>query len=339
MRGLTPEQQNALRAAYQKPAGRERDDELWRLAQAFGLPYSSVSSVERAVRRYVLPIVPATDSVGAADDGVTLWGKWLRGRVTVRPVVTVAHLCDVHAPYQDDRALSLAYQVLRAAQPDVVVVGSDFADLYLSSSFGVDPDRVTYQDELDCLERHWAAHVRDVVAAAPNAVLVYIWGNHERRLFRALQEGAAQFRRLVVREWVRIVRHAGRVWYLGETDQVEVGALRVEHGIRHSEHVSKQRLIDAGGQVSVMAGHVHRRTYYSLVGARYSVQGVTSGCLAQIPPHYQMRGQTTKAGREHEHGTCIATVDLAGTHVEFENVGFVAGQCFFRGQVLKVKGP
>jgi hypothetical protein len=45
--------------------------------------------------------------------------------------MTVMHMCDVHEPFSDPQAVDLFMIVAEQAQPDVIVVGSDFADMYL----------------------------------------------------------------------------------------------------------------------------------------------------------------------------------------------------------------
>src|SRR5690606_27235332 len=82
-----------------------------------------------------------------------------------------SHCCDVHFPFQHD-----------ATQPDVIVVGSDTIDFAALSSFEPDPD-LESADELELFAYYWDLHIIEIRDRCPDAVLVYILGNHERRIY------------------------------------------------------------------------------------------------------------------------------------------------------------
>lgn len=190
-------------------------------------------------------ITPGTDQAA--------WLAWLG---TQDRYLTVMHLCDIHFPFHDNGALGLAYQLVAQAQPNMVVVGSDAFDFSLLSSFGVDPDTdVGYEDELDGMERYWNAHIREIKQRAPDARLVYILGNHERRIITYLIKQAPALRKTVMRRFIDLIRCNGSVWWLGEVDRVRVGPLLVQHGNRHGTNVAKALLDDQGYQVSTMLKH------------------------------------------------------------------------------------
>lgn len=274
------------------------------------------------------------------DSDAHKWVTWLEERARSNPEMTVMHLCDIHQPFADPAALELAYQMVKEAQPTVIVVGSDFGDLYLSSSFDNDPDLADYDDELDCYEYYWRQHIKRLRAACPNAIFIFIYGNHEQRLIRKLIRDAKGYRKRVMRDFRQLIQFGGQVMYLGDNiTHARMGPLHVEHGIRHNDHVTKSRLIDLGGQVSVMMGHVHKRNFYSLAGADFDVEGISSGSLSPPNPHYQFG--SVKSGRGWEQGTAVATFNLLERGVEFENVKFTninnTKMCYFRGQRLETE--
>jgi hypothetical protein len=178
-----------------------------------------------------------------------------------------------------------------------------------------------------------------IKTAAPGVKLVWIYGNHERRLLRYLEQNAGQFAARVRRDFVNLVRCGGAVWYVGETDAVRIGShLTVEHGIRYNEHVTKSRLIDLGGQVHVVMGHVHKFNMYEMRGAHYTVQGHSSGCLCLPEPHYLPSGQTQMPGRGWTQGTLVLStiVDtpvLNVEHARFQRINDKL-RCLLRGELL-----
>lgn len=228
------------------------------------------------------------------------------------------HLHDIHAPFQDEAALDVAYQLVEHVQPDVIVVGSDAADFTLLSSFDPDPDiNEEIDDELEGFKAFWYEHINTLRKIAPDATLVYIYGNHEWRILRYLEQNAPKLRKTVLKAWKDVLRAGGAVLYLGEVDWVRMGGLVVMHGSRVGENAAKLQLQDVGHQVSVMAGHVHRISNFEKAGEDFPVVSAVGGCLCK-PSHY-MRG---KARNKWQLGTIVASVDLNGRYVHFDNLRF-----------------
>ena len=87
-----------------------------------------------------------------------------------------------------------------------------------------------------------------------------------------------------------------------------------------------------------MFGHGHKLKAYNVRGADYSVSAIMSGCLCELTPHYQGRGQSAQSGEKWELGTAVATFDLTDRLVQFENIEFTdtydQTYALFRGQKL-----
>lgn len=273
-----------------------------------------------------------------ADSDAARWIEFLLTRSATDHVLTVMHACDVHAPYHDPVALDLFYQIVANARPDVVVVGSDFADFYGLSSFATNPDRNEEgADVLDCFEIHWKAHIDAILAASPGTIPVFIFGNHERRLLRFLMDNGKKVRKRMLRSFVETVQQGGKVLYLGEVDHARMGPLQVEHGSRVGDNSPKARLLDEGGQISLMFGHVHKENFFSIRGADYTVKAISSGCLCLTTPHYANPGQSSLPGRKWTNGTVVATLSLNDRLVNYEIVEFQGSVCYFRGVMLENK--
>jgi hypothetical protein len=118
-------------------------------------------------------------------------------------------------------------------------------------------------------------------------------GNHERRILRYLNDQAPKFRKRLLRDFIEIIRCGGAVAYIGNTDYVRVGPLVVHHGNRVGFNAAKNTLLDAGGQVSLMGGHVHYPSEYEIRGEDHTVKSIVSGCLCGYP-HYMEGERMTK---------------------------------------------
>jgi hypothetical protein len=53
-----------------------------------------------------------------------------------------------------------------------------------------------------------------------------------------------------------------------------------------------------------------------------TVQAISSGCLCQLPAHYQDEGRTAQSGRGQEHGTALMVYDMQSSEVHFDNLLF-----------------
>ena len=169
-----------------------------------------------------------------------LWVEALCDLANGKRFVTVMHLCDIHFPFHHQPALEVVYQLIEHVQPDIIVVGSDAADFALISSFDRDADlgEMT-SDVLDEFQGHWAPFIYELRQRAPYALLVYIWGNHERRIKKYLNRMAPKFRKRIMRGYIDIIRAGGAVLYLGYTDAVRIGPLLVHRGYRTGIYAAK----------------------------------------------------------------------------------------------------
>lgn len=248
--------------------------------------------------------------------------EWIDAIVELQAVkgnVTVMHGCDIHYPFADASALEVWYQLVEHTQPDIVVVGSDSADFaLLSTKFKrpADMDENT-SDELEMFDMFWRGHIRRIKQLAPNAVIIFIYGNHEYRLLRFLNDAAPKLRHTVMKAFKDIIRCDGAVLYIGDTDYIRLGPIVIQHGKRFNQYPVKASLADLGNQLWTQFGHIHRLDECVIVGELYTVGGWASGKLCQNP-HYIMG----KVMKHEQLGTTIMDVDLRGREVKGDNLLF-----------------
>jgi predicted phosphodiesterase len=93
----------------------------------------------------------------------------------VRPMRVVVY-SDIHAPFQDDRAVELVNKFCRWYQPEKVVIDGDLIDFYAISKFDKSPRRATG----DALTQEVAVTQRilkSIRQANPNADITLVCGN------------------------------------------------------------------------------------------------------------------------------------------------------------------
>lgn len=199
-------------------------------------------------------------------------------------------------PTHDEIALDVALSITRDAQPDVIVLVGDNLDFpefgkYLTTA----PFQRTTQAAIDRATL-LAAQLR---AAAPDAKIVWIAGNHEERLPRFIATNAAAAfglrRGNSPESWPCM-----SVPYLCRFDEYGIDylagypasmywineRLRVIHGDKvNSNGVTASKFL-AREKVSVIYGHIHRREWAEMTredhdGPR-TILAASAGCLARI---------------------------------------------------------
>lgn len=269
----------------------------------------------------VKPFAPALTDLQyidpATDQGVFL--ERLHAARADGGYASVMHFADIHAPYQHAPALDVTYQIARYVQPTFSCVGSDFADFAMFSKFPQDPDEQQAGDALDEFQVHWNAHIDAAELVAPHSTRVYLLGNHDARIWAYVNGTAPTIRQTVIRRFIDIIRAGGRVLWLGEVDAVRMGPLVVMHGNRANKNVAESLLSDAGYQVNVIAGHVHRLNEAHKRGEDFAVSAYTSGCLCKFPAHYHKRKKPTV---KWQLGTAVAEINLRGRDVSINNLEY-----------------
>jgi predicted phosphodiesterase len=180
----------------------------------------------------------------------------------------VALIFDVHAPYHDQQAYTLALEYLRNLKPKVtkIVLAGDFVDFYKISFWKSDPDRMNFEDEVALVNDELKA-LRQQFYGIP---IDYIEGNHEQRLFRYIRDKAPDlaFRNRiddVLSLKQRRIKYVSNIASVCDGQPVyTLGKLHVLHG--HEKKVSfgainLARLFYTKCKTNVIAGHHHRSDY------------------------------------------------------------------------------
>jgi predicted phosphodiesterase len=108
---------------------------------------------------------------------------------TLEVTSVVAFVSDIHAPFEDKKAIDLTEKILADVRPDVVFFGGDIVDCYAVSDFSKDPRRVVrFQEEFDAAYEIMGRFMQHIPALERG---YFIFGNHERRWSRLLNASPA----------------------------------------------------------------------------------------------------------------------------------------------------
>lgn len=200
-------------------------------------------------------------------------------------------------PFHDDRAMAVFTEAVRLEQPDKVTILGDFLDLPQQGRFDQEPGfALTMQATIDHAYR-WLAQLR---AAAPNADIVIIEGNHDKRLLTSIVNNAAASFGLKRAELVEppvmslpfllrldelSIRYMDA--YPAATDW-DTPTTRNIHGTRaNSRGSTTSQYVHELPHLNTWVGHTHRAeiTYRTVMGEhgqpleRYSAN---PGCLCRV---------------------------------------------------------
>lgn len=227
------------------------------------------------------------DFAPPVDDYKTLMNK-LSG---LRGMQKIVYLSDLHIPDHNPQALGLTLKLIEAAKPDYVHIGGDAFDFEALSRF-VKSWRRKSADALKEIRKPYQDFMRSVHSIVPDAIKTVLPGNHEVRFDHVVGETA--FPITLYENYADICRVGGTVHWLDEMQEVWLGHLLMQHGIRYGESAAKAALFDVSMSYWVIGGHAHQPGIYmrrqpipGVFPLRYrNVTSIVNGCLCNRPPAY-----------------------------------------------------
>lgn len=224
---------------------------------------------------------------------------------------------DTHLPFQDDRAVALAFKVVEHFQPDLLITLGDMIDCAGFSRFAHNTidSRTHFQTELDT----WEALATLLHSKTPNAERVYIIGNHEQRIAKWLygQPHLATMRAMNLGSSLNLANF-GFHPEAYEEFPLAAGSLTITHGTRLGGSFAglAARMEMASYGTSGVSGHTHRLCKYLQRDKAGLRMWIEAGHLALNPPHYAPKTQNW------QQGVVIGEVSDSGNDFELEPVPF-----------------
>jgi predicted phosphodiesterase len=206
----------------------------------------------------------------------------------------VAFPTDEHYPFQDERARTVALQIVRDFKPDIRIAGSDGLDFYEISRFDKDPVRVKahgIQDEIDL----WTKGQKEWQSAYSESVVFFLRSNHDDRLQKYLMRHPEMYDLRALQLPALLELNAlGIGWEQdkGENANYELvveNRLLITHGEivrKYSAYTAKAQMEKENYQLSVMTGHTHRGGSYFTQSRGELIQAHECFCLCNLNPGY-----------------------------------------------------
>jgi predicted phosphodiesterase len=197
---------------------------------------------------------------------------------------TAVVLSDLHAPHQDEAALSVALQITAAIGPDAIVLNGDIIDNYQVSNYDRDPRRMTEFDKDLTVAR---ACIGRIASCAPDANIYYTEGNHEKRLttFKWRNPAVSSLQALTVPALLALFEYG--VTWVPDSQKLFFGSWMVIHGnkVAPKGGYTGHRMIERYGKSGV-SGHVHRLARVSRKYFDRSMTWIEGGCLCSLEMEY-----------------------------------------------------
>ena len=238
-------------------------------------------------KRHYRALKQPGDPFGKLPEGRTEFDDW--GSVQFDGPRRVLIVGDIHCPYHDQGALTLALNYGRDHGADTVLLNGDVLDCYAVSSWQKDPRERDFGGEL--------AACRDMLSAIrsgfPDALIVYKIGNHEERLERYYYCKAPELLGVAEFELSALLRFKDNdIRCVGEMRPIRLGRLNVVHGHEYrfavSNPVNPGRGTFLRAFANTVCGHFHQRSMHSERSLEGKVISCWShGCLCDLHPAYR----------------------------------------------------
>ena len=237
----------------------------------------------------------------------------------------VLFVSDVHAPYEDKKAVKALITFAKWWEPNMVVYIGDLVDFYAVSSFVKDPTRMLeLQGEIDAANDVLKA----IHAAAPKADHHFLRGNHEHRLQKFLWTRAAELSGLQGLQVQNLLALNELGIKYHEEGRMKFRNMVLKHGdiVRKFAGYTAKGELDSTG-ISGVSGHTHRMgTYYqSTEGGDFTWAEI--GCLCDLHPEY-MEGKTPNW----QQGFGIGYYKEGSRRFHIDTIPIIKGRAMYNGR-------
>lgn len=257
-------------------------------------------------------------------------------------------------PTHDEQAISVAMQIIAAAQPEKIIMVGDNLDAPEFGKYRLSPAfALTTQTSIDratqlCFELR---------AIAPHAEIVWIAGNHEERISNATLDNlkaAYGIKRGLAPDSYPVLS----VPFLLRMDESEIDyrpgypagsywineRLRVIHGDKVASGGSTAHKYLANSKTSVIYGHIHRREWAERSREDFdgpkTIMAASPGCLARCDGSVpSTKGGTDLEGRplpiveDWQSGLGVVTYQPGDGEFWYEQIPIHSGRAWWRGRI------
>ena len=197
-------------------------------------------------------------------------------------------LADIHIPYQDNEALTVAMNEGVRQGCDAVILNGDALDCHMISDFVKDPRKRKFKDELYAMRQF----VNTLRTQFPTAHIYYKEGNHEERYWRYMRIKAPELFDIDAFDFATLCHlDKHNITWIDGKSKLNIGKLSIFHGHEFGKQflpsVNVARGLFLKTKVSSLCGHHHQTAEHSerdANGKFITCFGV--GCLSELSPDY-----------------------------------------------------
>jgi predicted phosphodiesterase len=229
-------------------------------------------------------------------------------------------LSDIHIPYQDNLALSVAINEGIRQGCDAVILNGDALDCHMISDFVKDPRKRKFKDELYAMRQF----VDTLRGQFPTAHIYYKEGNHEERYWRYMRIKAPELFDIDAFDFASLCHlDKHNITWIDGKSKLNIGKLSIFHGHEFGKQflpsVNVARGLFMKTKVSALCGHHHQTAEHNerdANGKFITCWGV--GCLSELSPDYNPYSK-------YNHGFAIVTKGKNG-YFSVQNLRIHEGQ-------------
>lgn len=198
----------------------------------------------------------------------------------------ILFLSDIHIPYHNVEALTLALQYGKEKRVNTIYLNGDIMDCYQASDHEKDPTKRSLAYEVEQTENF----LKSLIKYFPECKIYFKEGNHSRRWKRFLRRCAPQVLGFEEFELPVILklREKGIDWIPNETP-VKVGKLNMVHGneFKGGGGINPGKQYYDKAVENIIGGDKHRTSEFIKRSIGNKVEGGWSvGCLCELNPEY-----------------------------------------------------
>lgn len=247
------------------------------------------------------------------------------------PLEPIVWISDVHAPYEDKLAISLACQVIEWLRPTHVVSFGDFADLHNVSRHIKDPTmRMPVAREIQ-LAGECRGRIDEACARAGVREKTITLGNHEVRLSKFLAEKAAELEGLIpsIAELLGFPQNGWHVVDYGEVHQI--GNAFITHDLdRAGKYAHETSRVEMGG--ATLIGHTHRMALSC--GGTYASGRHFAGMFGWLGDQQYAKYFKKPLRTQWQLGFGVGWLDPTTGYITNQPVPIIDGRCVVAGKVF-----
>lgn len=258
--------------------------------------------------------------------------------VSEGPLLTALLWGDVHIPFENKPVLSVVGQIAELLKPTYLIQMGDLMDCYHLSDFDQDPNRMhNLQDEITQAR----THLIQMRMRSPDSMMIYLEGNHEERLRRAMWKAKGPMRALMQLD---VVRQALTWPSLLGLDELSVRFIPYDSKqakqkilpkwiLKHGTMVRKFAGYTARGEMerygrSGSSGHTHRLGMHMRSDHNGAHAWLETGCCCSLEPEYM-------PDPDWQNGAVILTFEPETGAFQAEPVFVHNGLAVWRGRVIR----